>query len=222
MARYRQELDEHRKIALKFLSSEEGLQRTFIMRTVLESQVCGMRKLLKGNEVQWEIDELLKSSVGNQRDYHVTDMWKASSRGGLFKNMLVSTMERVSAPEWWAACTPIERLATEIFRTAMRMAASAYYLLMSRCRGFPAQLFAILADEEEVDNVLKTYRETPCMLDPWSREYVEKRPSSEALLDPESMWILSTLAESLMTNSGPTPSTLSVSTPSTTSGPGAA
>ena len=167
---------------------------------MLDPQIVLMHSLLAANDSSCDVSKLLKASVGTERRLHITEMWKGCQPGGMFHEMLVKVFARLHCVDLWSDCAHTEAVATEIFKASMRSICVAYYLCVLYLRDFPSKLFMLLHDQSHVHDILRTYIEQPCLLDPWSLEFLKKHDSEAALLSPTSLATLHIIAMNLTTN----------------------
>eukprot|EP00971_Amphidinium_carterae_P331826 6465620-Amphidinium_carterae.1 len=121
-------------------------------------------------------------------------------RGGLLHNFLSSLATRVSDQALWRDCNHDEATALNIMRFHLREAAVCHELMVVRTQAFPAKLFKVLVDPLAATEVLQVNEHSPCLLDPFSRDHLQRFPTLAALQSQDSKMALTATAMELVGN----------------------
>eukprot|EP00971_Amphidinium_carterae_P338262 6475514-Amphidinium_carterae.2 len=198
VSKYRQEEEEHRRVALSFLSNEAA-HRIYTLRAVLACEIDLMQSMLADNSSMWEARQLMTQAT-DRRHFRAVDNYVASCPGGTFHKALADASDRLCTPYLWAHLPQTETFVNHTYKLMARQAAGIYKLLISRCRTYPSKLLAVLDNPDIGADIVHDYENYPCLLDSWSREFLSLHPSLESLLAPATLCTLSAVAAELMTN----------------------
>ena len=164
-----EQMEENRRLSLQFFSNQ-GPQQLYIHKTVLNSQIRLMAEALGKNDTEFAARQVKDKGRPNR----VLELLRGFRDEGMFQRFYRSLQHLQTSQEKWVELTPSERRASDILRTCMRAAGVCYELISSPWSKYPYQLFLLLEDKSHADIVMQTYREKPCLLDTWTRSFVEE------------------------------------------------
>eukprot|EP00971_Amphidinium_carterae_P148653 2947479-Amphidinium_carterae.1 len=194
----RGENDEHRRSALEFFEGS-GLERLYIVRTVLAPQVELIHQVLALNEAEFDARE-----GGNESpSFRVVELIRASQPGKMFHAFLKKTALVSTSTTLWVHCASTESFATDVFRFCTHAAAVLKELVLQQWAVFPQKLFSMLDSAAARHEIYRIYRESPCLLDEWSKAFLDKfcgEAGLDGLLDPAASAVVNSMAALVVGN----------------------
>ena len=194
----RQQLDESRKLALRFFDTK-GPEQLYIHKTILNAQIQLMKDIVSNNDAGFDA----RQASRDVRSFRVLEVLKGFKEGGMFSRFNVCILEKLTTVGLWSEVTASEQRSSDVFRTSMRAAAVCHELLTVPCSGFPWQLFNMLDDVSHAETTMLTFQSRPCLLDCWSRGFlaeIEAQFGPRALASDIGVAIVESMAQFLMCN----------------------
>ena len=177
---------QNRSIAEEWLLSESGspLSDLLIARVIMEPSMKVLRKQLWLGSIAYDRDLLVQAlQRGEDRGRGLRDFrLLVAARGDLDIGYRLHLQMVFQKSQIWVLlpeANRIEKTRCLIFRMASRAGAEYERLLAQPHRCFPFRLFLAAVDNGQAVEAKRTHRESPCMLDDFSRSYLDK-------FDPES------------------------------------
>ena len=115
-------------------------------------------------------------SAGAPRRYRGLETLKAR-RGGDFTEMLADAWALLHDQTRWCHLSMSESTSTDIFRLVLRPAAVIYHNFILQYDAFPLALLELLESDAVAPSLLRAKQEKDCLLDDYSREFLNKHPS---------------------------------------------
>eukprot|EP00971_Amphidinium_carterae_P118396 2345766-Amphidinium_carterae.1 len=125
--------------------------------------------------------------TGVPRSYRIVDMHRGCEPGGLFHRFLQDLAALTLTDNVWDPIVLHERALADSFRYSLRSAATAYELVIVRCRGYPAKLFRLLDTPGLAEEIVAQWQGLPCMFDAFSAKHMSSYPSQAELLSLDSL-----------------------------------
>ena len=189
---------EHLRSGLAWLQSG-GADSLYVLNRCLSPQQELIHRMLKGNGPQFDLSEFGKALDGEAQSWRILELARSAESGGLLHTFLSRIAEQLTdASIWQNMCSHTFESASDILRYSLRAAATGFQLLIARVRAFPLRLFLLLDAtrnrEEEAAKILSVFRDTPCLLDPFSVTHVTRHDTVDKLVSQESLLGLSAVA----------------------------
>eukprot|EP00971_Amphidinium_carterae_P252380 5010543-Amphidinium_carterae.1 len=194
----RELLDQHVRNGTTWL--QHGLDDLYLLLRSLRPQQDLMHALLAMSSDKYDAEQSLREQRGERRSYRVLDMHKGTEQGGLFFRYLQELASQVFDPEVLGVMVWHERGLCDSFRYVLRSSATAYDLIIGKCRGYPARLFRLIDRPEDALAIAATAREHPCLLDAFSTDHVARYSTPQALQSMDSVKTLECVANNLVCN----------------------
>eukprot|EP00971_Amphidinium_carterae_P205566 4079615-Amphidinium_carterae.2 len=194
----RELLDQHVRDGTSWLQA--GLEDFFVLMRSLRPQQDLMHALLDLSDNKYDAEQFLRVQSGCPRSYRIVDLHKGCEVGGIFYQFLQAVAGQVNNKEAWGPMVVHERGLCDSFRYSLRSLATAFELLVVRCRGYPAKLFRLLESPGLAAHIAAQWEESPCLFDPFSAKHLSLYPSEAELLSLDSLKTLESVAQLLVGN----------------------
>ena len=146
------------------------------------------------------MQEFNKKFAGEDRTYRVVEMYMDSRVGGKFQDVLNVICRAVENSDNWKHCLCTEQAVTDLHRLSLRAAAVMLELVIKPSLSFPYKLIATLDSPELINSVLEVHQQSPCMLDTFSKSFLDRYSAESALKSEEALVILHAVAQLVVGN----------------------
>ena len=180
-------------VALRFMV--RGLWRdVYMFNTVLRPQCTLMAGLLHSTSRKWELTQLQAAITSHSKQTRILNLHEGSLLNPFFEenfSLLVSESH-------WEHLAETEAFRTQLFQALSRSSSVAHQLIALRMAGFPYRMFTLIRDG--ADNALASdiLAVSPCLLDAWSRSFLQAHNTAEQLTGQQAKWELHILAEEFL------------------------
>ena len=171
---------EHRRVAAPFVESGR-IRIISALRVVLQPVSELLDAYLFQGGRRWEAQQrgaALRGAEGSDAK-RTTYPALVAARGDLEGKCIAQLTELLAESNDWNVLHPDERTVENnefIFRSLMRARALVFQLLAHVHEGFPWALFRLLDDESIADTLLGKARTSPCLLDSFTKAFMEWFP----------------------------------------------
>ena len=183
-----------KKKAMHFLSQGvTSLDESYILLQSLQPQIRLVRHLMSQSSVGWQAQEMAKQVQEGHRQYPLQTLQTLSHK------MLQECFQTLQNKDKFAHVAQTHKNSARMIVCTLRSAAVVYELIVRSLIAYPQRLFKVLDDPSFSETIMADYRKG-CMLDGFSRSFVEMYSSAGELQSEPAQLILRCARKCLDTN----------------------